>query len=302
MAVTFPNVLTSRAGLTPTTFPASELSKIRRGWNCRIDLQNIEELAHQIAESPIGQHEAGAVRKGEGGDPFLIKGNRRLSAIQYINDNLEMFQALYPHIKGPLGFKAYTLDVNEDEAIEITLSENLDRMGLSPMDKAHSVRDLENRGWDDKRIARVLRCSTTYLPTLRSYLTLPKEAQDALHHGTVTGDLAKSLVGLPDSEIKAAVKEVKEKTIRPSDAKRKVDSVKRKKGVKVARSYKEIKDELASLEDDYDLAFDLLSYFDGESTHKSLEEIMKVHNKQVHMPEAEVIRAGKAGTGKGSAR
>lgn len=286
MAITFTDVVTSRSGQRPVTFPPESLHQIRRVWNSRRELRGIEELAHQIAASPVGQIEPGIVRKGEGGKPELIAGNRRLAAIEFINANLDLFSGLYPDtISGPLGFKSIAVDCSEEEAIEINLSENLDKLALSPIDKAHALRSLENRGWAPSRIAHALRVTTTYLPTLRSYLTLPEAAQKELHDGVLTGDLAKSLVGLPTQEVKEVVERVKSGELPPSQAKREVDETKRSRGTKVSRSRKEIVDALTELEE-YDLAFDLVNWILGGSTYKSLEELIKVYNKQVHEDEA----------------
>lgn len=279
MPAQFLNTVVSRAGLLPAVFPPEELPKIRRGWNCRVDLREIEKLAHEIAANPIGQHTPGAVRKGEGGYAYTIAGNRRLEAIRHINANLTEFQLYYPHIKGPLAFKAYLLNVNEDEAAEITLSENLDRMELSPIDKAHALRDLESRGWDNARIASALRCGTTYLPQLRSYLTLPEEARQKLHDGVLTGELATSLIGLPDAEIKETVARVSSGAVKPAQARREVNNHKRASGLKVRRTEKELRDELTPLAEEYMLASALLEYMAGNSTFSSLRELISAYDR-----------------------
>lgn len=273
MAVTFTDTLTSRAGIQPTTFPPSELDKIRLGWNSRhtITEKSIESLAHEIASSPIGQITPGIVRKGEGGYAELAAGNRRVLAIKHINANLELFQALYPHITGPLAFKAFAIDCNVKELKKINLAENLDREGLSPIDKAFTVRSLQAEGWEDHEIAGSLRCSVGYLSTLRGFLSLPKEAQESMHKAYmdgekgITGELGTALQGLPEEEIKKTVAQVERGEVKPSDAVRAVKAQKRERGVRVSMSLKEVKDLLRKY-DKYNVCFDLLCLLDGEPT------------------------------------
>lgn len=282
MPVAFANVTTSRAGQRSLVFPPSEIPKIRAGWNSRFaldtsaeTLRGIEELAHSIAGSSIGQIEPVVIRKGEGGEPYLIAGNRRRAAVQYINDHIDLFRAMYPHVTGEYALKAVIVDCSEDEAIEANLAENLDKLALSPIDKACAVRDLEKRGWDNARIAKALRCSTTYLPTLRGYLSLPKEAQQKLHDGVLTGDLASSLVGLPDDAIKETVSRVVSGALKPAQAKREVNGRKRESGVKVRRTAKEIQDELAPLAEEFMLASALSEYMAGNSRFLSLRALIR---------------------------
>lgn len=284
MAVTFTDTLTSRAGIQPTTFPPSELDKIRLGWNSRhtITEKSIESLAHEIASSPIGQITPGIVRKGEGGYAELAAGNRRFLAIKYINANLELFQALYPHITGPLAFKAFAIDCNVKELKKINLAENLDREGLSPIDKAFTVRSLQAEGWEDQEIAGSLRCSVGYLSTLRGFLSLPKEAQESMHRAYmdgekgITGELGTALQGLPEEEIRKTVAAVERGEVKPSDAVRQVKAQKRERGVRVSMSLKEFRDLLKEHEK-AEICFDLLCLLEGEST-MTFEQWVELYN------------------------
>lgn len=273
MAYSFTDTLTSRGGISPTTFPPSDLEKIRPGWNSRhtITEKSIESLAHEIASSPIGQITPGTVRKGEGGYAELVAGNRRLLAIKHINANLDLFQALYPHITGPFAFKAFVIDCNQKEVRKINLAENLDREGLSPIDKAFTVRSLQAEGWEDQEIASALRCSVGYLSVLRGFLSLPKEAQDSMHRAYmegergITGELGTVLQGLPEQEIRATVSRVENGEVRPSDAVREVKAKKRERGEKVSMSLKEFRD-LLKAHEKTEICFDLACILAGEST------------------------------------
>lgn len=283
MPVEFAGTKTSRAGIKPVTFPPEELDSIIIRWNGRweISQESVIEMAHEIASSPIGQQVLGSVRKGDGGRAELIEGNRRLAGLKYINANLSLFQSLYPETcKGPFPFKAVSFDVSEDEMIELNLASNLDRKGLSPMDKAKSLRDMEKRGWPNERIARALRCSVSQLGVLRSYLTLPHDAQADLHRNFesngaegITGQLATALVGVPAAEVKSVLEKVESGEVKPSEATREVNARKRASGQRVGMSLVELKRELKEHAEDMrsTLAFDLVTVLEG---HQSLRKVL----------------------------
>lgn len=283
MPVEFADTATTRAGIKPVTFPPESLSQIVRRWNGRWEItqESIVEMAHLIAASPVGQQSPGEVRKGEGGRAEVISGNRRLLGIEYLNNNLDLFRSLYPDTcRGPYPFKAIILDVNEREMVLLNLASNTDHKGLSPMDKAKALRDMENMGFSTDEMAGALRCSVSQLAVLRSYLTLDREAQDALHRNFesngqegITGQLATALVGVPAAQVREMVEKVESGEVKPSEATREVNRVKRASGQRVGMSLKEFKDELKDLAEDgrSTLAFDLVTVLEG---HQSLRKVL----------------------------
>jgi len=285
MPVEFAGIKTTRAGIKPVTFGPEELDSLVTRWNGRYEIteEAVIEMAHLIASSPVGQQVLGSVRKGEGGKAEVIEGNKRLLGIRYINSNLSLFQSLYPATcKGPFPFKAIILDCNEDEMIELNLASNLDRKGLSPMDRAVALRDMEKRGWPEERIAHALRCSRSSLGILRSYLTLPAEAQRDLHlnfetNGAegITGQLASALVGMPDKDVKATLEKVEAGEVKSSEAVRQVNKKKRAAGQRVSMTLKELMDELREHAEDGKsmLAFDLYTLLQGQHD-RTLREIL----------------------------
>lgn len=302
MAVTFTDTEVSRSGIAAVTINPDH---IKSGWNSRHALSDkwVEELSHLIASSPMGQETPGKVRKGEGGYAYLIEGNCRLAAIRLINENLDYYRTLYPDLQGPLGFKAVYVACNEDEAIELNLSENLNRLNLSPIDKADTIRKLEKRGgWDDSRIARALRCSVGYLSVLRGYLSLPQEAQDSMHRAYVdgergiTGELGTALQGLPEEEIKKTVAQVESGEVKPADAVRKVKAQKRERGVRASMTLKEFRD-LLKKHEKTEICFDLLCIISGEST-MTFSQWVELYNLEADERENGHQKAG-AGEGEG---
>jgi len=281
MPTVFTGVSTSRAGVSGGTFPPDEISNIVMGWNPRFEInqEKIRELADSIARNPLGQREPVHVKKGKDGRPVLLAGQRRKLAITLINDNLVEYMARYPHIQGPFGLKYLCFDgLDEKAAIRHSLSENVDRESLTPIDQAKTILSLRNMGWEDSEIAESLRVKPSQLSTLLGYLEMPPDAQEALHDGVITQQLAKEMRDLPDEEITKTVKKVKRGKLTPSQAVRETKSKKRKSGQKVPLTYKEFFDELALLVDDMSLAFDLDAYRAGESTYSSLQEILVIYN------------------------
>lgn len=210
--IDFTDVETTRAGCSGGTFPPEEIPKIIRGWNSRVALQGIEELAHEIARD--GQISLVDVRKGEGGKPELVSGNRRTAAIEHINANIAFFMEYYPRLKGPIGLKFQFVSINAKDARIRNVKENTKRLALSPIDQAHVVHDFREMGYKDQEIADALGVvrgnPTPYLDELAGYLALDQETQDALHAGEISRSLVSELRDLPAAEAREVVKKVKE--------------------------------------------------------------------------------------------
>lgn len=284
MAVTFTNVPTSRAGVTGGTFPAEEIEGLQLGWNPRfqIDEAKILELAEQIAASPTGQREPVHVKKGKDGQPLILAGQRRRLAILHINRNLIDYMSKYTHIQGPFGLKfIYVEGLSDKEAIKHSISENTDREGLTPIDQAKTILSLRNMGWEDTEIAASLRVSVTQLGNLLGFLELPEDAQEALHKGEITQQLAKEVRSLPDEEITCTVTKVKKGKVSAAQAVRETKAKKREGGKRVTLTAKEFFDELARLVDDHNLAFDLDAYYHGQSEFKSMKDIVEFYDLEV---------------------
>jgi len=309
MPTSFTDVPTSRQGVSSGTFPPESIALIEDFWNSRKTLTNIEELAHRIASSPRGQTNPVHVKKSRvTGKPVLFAGNRRRAAIQYINDNLETFQALYPHITGPQGLKYLDFTnsgMSDKDMIRHNLSENLDREPLSPIDMANTVLSLRQQGWEDAEIADSLRVQESYLEKIVAWLELNPEDQQALDAGLITRQLASEALKLPPEEAKKKLSEVKSGKKKSSQAVREIREDRKKKKekstgtgktkVKKNRSendeqedssldFEALTDALIHLAEEYDLAFDLLNVILGESSGpdgkpQTVEDVVKFYNQ-----------------------
>lgn len=278
-------VETSRAGVTGGTFPADAVPKLVLGWNPRkANPDYIADLAESIASSPFGQTDPVHVKKSKSGEPVIIDGQHRWLAVQYINDNLVDFMARYPHIQGPFGLRYLDFTgtgLNDKATIKHTLTTSVHRRPLSPVEQAQTIVALRNMGWEDSEIAESLRVSVTQITNLLGFLELPEDAQEALHTGQITQQLAKELRPLPDDEITRTVTKVRRGKVSSAEAVRETKAKKRESGKRVTLTAKQFFDELASLVEDHNLAFDLDAYLHGQSEFKSMKDIVEFYDLEV---------------------
>jgi hypothetical protein len=292
MPTTYTDVTTTRSGVSGGTFPADEIAKITMGFNPRFEVrpEYILELAEKIASSPIGQREPVHIRKGKLGEPILMAGQCRRLAILHINENIADFMSRFPHIRGPLGLKYIDFaGMNETAAALHSVSENMDREPMSAIDKGKTILALQAMGIEDGEIATSLRCHKRELVKYLDFLTMPDEAQSALHGGEITEELARQIQDLPDAEIKVTIKKVTKGKVSNAAAVREVKNKKRAQGARIALTMKELLDQLTVLVDiprpkenrtGYSLAEDLLYFITANklNSYKSLKELVATYN------------------------
>lgn len=154
----------------------------------------LEELAESIREhgvlTPL------LVRRGEGGDYYLVAGERRLRA------------------SGLAGLEEVPCWVREDvgsrEQLELALVENIQREDLDPIETAQSYRRLcDDFGMTQEAVARRVGKDRATVANAIRLLRLPDFALAELRAGRITAGHAKALLSLPDDElIRAALREV----------------------------------------------------------------------------------------------
>lgn len=228
--------------------------------NLTADLR-VEELALSIAEK--GQLEPGIVRRESGGAGVLIAGFRRLAAVKLINQAPERYG-----LKGPMPFLASLVTCTDEEALELNLIENLQRVGLDPVDRAYSARDLGKLGWTHERISGVMDCSGSAVGALLSLLELPARTLRAVAAGKMTEAAARGLRGLPEEEVLALTEEI-EGGAKPAAVLKRVREARRAKGATIALSLAEAKRALEAQGSDQ--AVQLLSWLQGTDTLESCQ-------------------------------
>lgn len=155
-----------------------------------------------------GQLEPGMCRRIDGKKVHLVFGHGRLLAIKYINErNLTA---------APMRFWTMVRDLTEKEAFLLSISENLNRNELTPLDIAYQQRTLRDRyQMTEEEIAKVYEHTQAYVCTLRKTFGLADEViaevkKDNLGLTTVIqGDLP----DLPVAEQREILAEVKQEAI-----------------------------------------------------------------------------------------
>lgn len=147
------------------------------------DSESLEELKASIKEKGVIQPIL--VRRREKGYE-LIAGERRLRAAKLLSLN-----------KIP----SIIREVKDDESLELSLIENLQREDLNPIDQANAYKYLiESFAFSQEKIAKVIgKARTTVANTLR-LLNLPKEIQDEIERGRISSGHAKVLLEIADPQ------------------------------------------------------------------------------------------------------
>jgi ParB family chromosome partitioning protein len=245
-------------------WPPEELPKLRRGpnpsrSNMGSDLR-LEELAASIAAR--GQLQPGIVRRDSQGLGVVVAGNRRLDAIALINQEpAKWLDGNGKPLAGPLPFRASLIVCNDEEALELNLVENLERLDLNAVDRAHTARELTKLDWTLERIGGVMKCSPSTVSALISLLSLPARTLRLVADGKLPEAGARALRGLPEEEVLALSAEIAAGA-RPASVLKKVREQKRASGKSQPRSLSEIKKALS--EQGSDQADALLRWIAGD--------------------------------------
>jgi len=116
-----------------------------------------------------------------------------------------------------LGFKEIDCIVKEasdEEALEISLIENLQRENLNPVEEAHAYKILNEKfGLTHEEIARKIGKTRSAITNTLRILTLPSEIISAIEEGKITEGHARTILSLKDEKerIKFFKKLLKEK-------------------------------------------------------------------------------------------
>lgn len=156
------------------------------------DPDRLDELTQSIKQQ--GLVEPVVVRPREDGDYVLVAGERRWRAA--CQAEMERIPAM-------------VRDLSSDDALTISLVENIQRENLTPVEEAMAYQRLcEQHDWSQQELAdNVGRSRSAVANTLR-LLKLPDEVLDHLNDGSISSGHARALLGLDDEE---AMREVFER-------------------------------------------------------------------------------------------
>ena len=172
-----------------------EIGRIERNpfqTRTRFDEQQLEELAASIAATGVVQP---ILVRPLAGDRFqLIAGERRWLASQKA---------------GKTTIPAMVRAVSDEQAMEMTIVENLQRADLNPMEQARAFERLTREfKMTQEQMAQRTGKNRTSIANFLRLLRLPGEIQDKVEAGELTFGHARALLALesPESMLKAAQK------------------------------------------------------------------------------------------------
>lgn len=212
-----------------------------------LDALLIPRLSRSIARN--GQTDPCSVRDGGGGRGVVVDGRRRFLAVLYVNRDFASFKDRDGKaLKAPLPLRfVFAIGVDDEEALELSLVANLERLDLDPIDRANSaMKAVRHYGWTQERVATVMSCDPSTVSVLISIARLPKRTKALIKSGKLPLSDARRLTAMPETEVKKLTKEI-EDGVAVKEVMAKVKSSKREKGDIISRTRAELISELASL-------------------------------------------------------
>ena len=149
------------------------------------DEAKLDELASSIKKNGIIQPIAVRPSKNEDNTYDIIAGERRWLAAQKA---------------GLHEVPIIILDLDDNEALEVAIVENIQREDLNIIEEAKGFERLHKEfGYDQDKIAKMMSKSRSHISNTLRLLTLPKDIIAMLQDGELTAGQARPLVGLPNA-------------------------------------------------------------------------------------------------------
>jgi ParB family chromosome partitioning protein len=149
----------------------------------------LRELVSSIQEKGVVQPVA--VRKKDDGGYELIAGERRLRAVKILK-----------HDKIPVIIK----DVNDQEMLELSIIENIQRDDLNPVEEAQAYENLiRDFGFTQEQVAQSVGKSRATVANMLRLLGLPKEVKDGLFKEQLTLGHAKAILSISGAAAQIAL-------------------------------------------------------------------------------------------------
>jgi ParB family chromosome partitioning protein len=174
----------------------------------QFDESDLEDLSRSIREKGIVQPLIVRVDPGDLGRYQLIAGERRWRAAQRA---------------GIHDVPCVIRDVNDREALEIAIIENVQRADLNPLEEARGYQKLiDDYDYSQNEVARIIGKSRSHVANTLRLLKLPEPVLAYLRSGQITAGHARTLIGMPDPE--SAAKQIVESGLTVRDAERAAQS------------------------------------------------------------------------------
>ena len=147
--------------------------------------EKLAELANSIRKNGIIQPIAVRTDKVDPGRYEIVAGERRWLAAQKA---------------GLHEVPIIVLDLDDNEALEVAIVENIQRDDLNVIEEAKGYQRLsEEFGYDHEKIANFMSKSRSHISNTLRLLTLPEDVIGMIEEGNLTAGQARPLIGLPSA-------------------------------------------------------------------------------------------------------
>lgn len=189
------------------------------------DAAAIAELSASIAEKGVLQ----PLLVRPVGDGFeIVAGERRYRAAKEV---------------GLSEVPVVVRELNDQEALEIAIVENLQREDLNPVEEARAFRQLTEFGANQEEVGRAVGKSRSAIANALRLLALPDAALNALESGVISAGHARAILAQPEADREWALSRIVEGnlTVRQAESLRR--SVRPSRSVSDGR-YRQLEEEL----------------------------------------------------------
>jgi ParB family chromosome partitioning protein len=160
----------------------SDLSRNRYQPRIHFDEIKLEELSKSIKKNGVIQPIAVRSDKNNAEKFEIIAGERRWLAAQKA---------------GLHEVPIIVLDLNDNEALEVAIVENIQRDDLNVIEEAMGYKKLGDEfGYDHEKIAKFMSKSRSHISNTMRLLTLPEDVIGLIKEGNLTAGQARPLIGL----------------------------------------------------------------------------------------------------------
>ena len=148
----------------------------------KFDETKLQELANSIKKNGVIQPIAVREDKVDPGRFEIIAGERRWISAQKA---------------GLHEVPIIVLDLDDNEALEVAIVENIQRDDLNVVEEAKAYRRLSDEfGYDHEKIARFMSKSRSHISNTLRLLTLPTDVIAMIEEGSLTAGQARPLIGM----------------------------------------------------------------------------------------------------------
>ncbi len=174
-----------KKGLNRLTASIGDLSPNKYQPRIHFDEEKLLELANSIRKNGIIQPIAVREDKVDPGRYEIVAGERRWLAAQKA---------------GLHEVPIVLLDLDDHEALEVAIVENIQRDDLNIIEEAKGYKRLsEEFGYDHEKIAKFMSKSRSHISNTLRLLTLPVDVVGLIEEGNLTAGQARPLIGLPSA-------------------------------------------------------------------------------------------------------